>query len=82
MVCKFQMSIYRLKQASRAWNICFNKTIKSSDFVQNVDEPCVYRKVDGENVLFLVLYVDDILLIGNDIRILSYIKVWYLVNSL
>jgi hypothetical protein len=36
----------------------------------------VYRKVDSENVSFLVLYVDDILLIGNDVGILLYTKVW------
>jgi hypothetical protein len=36
----------------------------------------MYRKLDGKNVSFLVLYVDDILLIENDIGILSSIKVW------
>jgi hypothetical protein len=45
-------------------------------FLKNVDESCVYKKLDGENLSFLVLYVDDILLIRNDIGILSSIKVW------
>ena len=27
-------------------------------------------------VIFLILYVDDILLISNDVRLLSSIKIW------
>jgi hypothetical protein len=41
--------------------------IKGFGFIKNVEEPCVYKKVSGRAVIFLVLYVDDILLIGNDI---------------
>ncbi|KAA0040928.1 gag/pol protein [Cucumis melo var. makuwa] len=33
----------------------------------NVDEPCVYKRIISSTVAFLVLYVDDILLIGNDV---------------
>ena len=36
----------------------------------------MYRKCDGSVVVFLVLYVDDILLIGNDVGVLSSVKVW------
>ena len=67
MVCKLRRSIYGLKQASRRWNIRFDETVKEFDFTQNEDEPCVYKTVSGSHVAFLVLYVDDILLIGNDI---------------
>ena len=65
MVCKLLRSIYGLKQASRRWNIRFNGTVKEFGFTQNEDEPCVYKKVSGSHVAFQVLYVDDILLIGN-----------------
>jgi hypothetical protein len=50
--------------------------VKSYGFIQNMDEPCVYRKTDRNNVSFLVLYVDYILLIGNDIGTLSPINVY------
>ena len=52
--------------------------IKIFDFIKNEEEPCVYKKISGSAVTFLVLYVDDILLIGNDIPILMSIKVWLL----
>ena len=35
--------------------------------MKNEDEPSIYKKVSGSAIVFLVLYVDDILLIGNDI---------------
>ena len=31
-VCKMQMTIYELKQASRSWNIKFDQSIKSFGF--------------------------------------------------
>ena len=41
-----------------------------------MDKPCVYKKVSGSTITFLVLYVNDILLIGNDTGAMSSIKVW------
>ncbi|KAK8578797.1 hypothetical protein V6N12_069141 [Hibiscus sabdariffa] len=75
-VCKLQRSIYGLKQASRSWNLRFNEAIQEFGFVRNEDEPCVYKKFSGSIVSFLVLYVDDILIIGNDIPTLQSIKTW------
>ena len=34
----------------------------------------IYKKVSGSSIAFLILYVDDILLIGNDIKFLDSIK--------
>ena len=42
-VCKLQRSIYGLKQASRSWNIRFDRTIKTYGFVKNGEEPCIYK---------------------------------------
>src|SRR4051812_38011175 len=73
-VCKLQRSIYGLVQASRSWNKRFDSVIKAFGFVQNFGEACIYKKVSGSSVAFLILYVDDILLIGNDIEFLDSIK--------
>jgi hypothetical protein len=76
LVCKLKKSIYGLKQASRSWNVHFDQVIQSYDFDQCPNEPCVYRKCEGNAVVFLVLYVDDILLIGNNVKMLSTVRVW------
>ena len=75
MVCKLHKSIYGLKQASRSWNKRFDKVIKSFGLDQKEEEPCVYRKMQDDIVVFLILYVDYILLIGNDFEMLSKVKI-------
>jgi len=32
-----------------------------------VDEPCVYKNISGSGVVYLIVYVDDIVLTGNNI---------------
>ncbi|GJW94904.1 retrotransposon protein, putative, ty1-copia subclass [Tanacetum coccineum] len=75
-VCKLQRSIYGLKQASRSWNKRFDEEIKKISFSQNPNESCVYLKASRSNVEFLVLYVDDMLLIGNSVTMLEEVKSW------
>src|SRR3954466_8112278 len=60
-MCKLQRSIYGLVQASRSWNKRFDSVIKAFGFVQTFGEACIYKKVSGSSVAFLILYVDDIL---------------------
>ena len=43
-------------------------------FEKSPDEPCVYKKIQGIVVVFFVLYVDDIMLIGNSVKVLSDVK--------
>ncbi|GJV19992.1 retrotransposon protein, putative, ty1-copia subclass [Tanacetum coccineum] len=52
----------------------FDDEIKKFGFSQNADEPCVYLKASGSNVTFLILYVDDILIMGNSIPMLQDVK--------
>ena len=73
-VCKLQRSIYGLVQASRSWNKRFDSVIKAYGFIQNFGQACIYNKVSGSSVAFLILCVNDILLIGNDIEFLDSIK--------
>ncbi|GJT26130.1 retrotransposon protein, putative, ty1-copia subclass [Tanacetum coccineum] len=72
--CKLKRSIYGLKKSSRQWNKRFDDEIKKFGFTQNRDEPCVYRKASGSYVTFLILYVDDILIMGNNIPMLQDVK--------
>jgi hypothetical protein len=63
-----------MKQASWSWNIHFDKVVKGFGFLQNEEEACVYKKESGSSIAFLILFVDDILLMGNDIPMLESVK--------
>ena len=75
-MCKLNRSIYNLKQSFKSWNIYFDKMIKMYGFVRNGEEPYVYKWANDSIVIFLVLYINDILLIENKIPALQSIKLW------
>ena len=79
-VCELQQSICGLVQASRSWNIRFS-VIKAYGFIQTFGEAYIYKKVSESSVAFLILYVDDILLIRNDTEFLDSIKGYLNRNS-
>jgi hypothetical protein len=74
LVCKLKKSLYGLKQASRKWYLKFHNVIYSFSFVENIMDQCIYLKVNGSKICFLVLYVDDILLATNDKGLLYEVK--------
>ena len=53
-ICKLQRSICGLVQASRSWNIRFDKLIKAYSFIQTCGEACIYKKVSGITTAFLI----------------------------
>jgi hypothetical protein len=63
-----------LKQASRQWNIKFDETIKKFGFKENIEDNCVYVKFNKGKFISLILYVDDILLASNDVRLIQETK--------
>jgi Reverse transcriptase (RNA-dependent DNA polymerase) len=68
MVCQLKKSIYGLKQASRQWYFKFTQVIVSFGFEANQVDECIYHKFSGSKVMFLILYVDDLLLASNDMN--------------
>jgi hypothetical protein len=74
MGCRLKKSIYRLKQASRQWYLKFDKMIRKFGFKENVEDNCVYAKFKNGKYIFLILYVDDILLASSDVSLLLETK--------
>ena len=74
MGCRLKKSIYGLRQASRQWYLKFNQTIKSFGFKENIEDNCIYAMFKNGKYIFLILYVDDILLARSDVSLLQETK--------
>jgi hypothetical protein len=71
--CHLTKSIYGLKQVFRQWYLKFDETIRKFGFKKNKDN-YIYAKFKNEKFIFLVLYVDDILLASSDVHLLLETK--------
>nr|CAN70467.1 hypothetical protein VITISV_026832 [Vitis vinifera] len=72
LVFKLNKSIYGLRYASRRWYL--DRIITQNGFKENTVNRCIYLRVSGNSYIFLVLYVDDILLASNDYNLLIETK--------
>jgi hypothetical protein len=64
-VCKLKNSLYGLKQSPRMWYKKFDTYMLGFGFTRSKEDHCVYFKLIGDHLIYLVLYVDDMVLIGN-----------------
>ena len=74
MGCRLKESVYGLKQTSRQWYLKFDGMIMKFEFKENVEDNCIYTKFKNGKFIFLILYVDDILLTSSDVNLLLETK--------
>lgn len=65
-VCKLHKAIYGLKQAPRAWFDKFSLYMLEFGFICSIGDPSLFIYQKGNSILILLLYVDDMVLTGND----------------
>ncbi|KZV48074.1 hypothetical protein F511_12624 [Dorcoceras hygrometricum] len=74
-VCLLKKSLYGLKQSPRQWYIRFDQFMEEIGFSRSKFDTCVYVKNMGtESQVYLMLYVDDMLIASKDRRELDRIK--------
>ncbi|XP_019059752.1 PREDICTED: uncharacterized protein LOC109117278 [Tarenaya hassleriana] len=73
-VCRLNKSIYGLKQASRQWNIKLSEILLRDGFIQSTTDNSLFIKNSGSSVIVILIYVDDMILIGNDALLLQQTK--------
>jgi hypothetical protein len=64
LVCRLKKSLYGLEQAPRAWYAKMESYLLSHKFVHCKSDQNVYMLRTDDSLLLLVLYVDDLLIIG------------------
>lgn len=65
-VCRLHKSLYGLKQASQNWFATFSKVILKAGYIRSKADYSFFTKSVGSSFTVVLLYVDDILLTGND----------------
>ncbi|RDY14037.1 hypothetical protein CR513_00964, partial [Mucuna pruriens] len=66
-VCKLQKALYGLKQSPRAWFGRFTKVMKEVGYKQSQGDHTLFIKhIIIKGVTTLLIYVDDIIIIGNN----------------
>ena len=59
---RLKKALYGLKQASRQWHQLVRQFLMSLGFEQLRTDSCIFIKRDGDNVMIVVLYVDDMVI--------------------
>uniref|UniRef100_A0AAV1V300 Integrase catalytic domain-containing protein n=1 Tax=Peronospora matthiolae TaxID=2874970 RepID=A0AAV1V300_9STRA len=67
-------SIYGLKQASRVWNETFDEYVCSIGFQVSDFDPCLYIKTSDGHCVFILVYVDDVLVTGSSLELIAQTK--------
>ena len=74
-VCLLKKSLYGLKQSPRQWNKRFDKFMRDQEFTRSTQDQCVYIKEVAENrFVYLLLYVDDMLLAAKGMDEITKLK--------
>ncbi|KAE8955633.1 hypothetical protein PR001_g32021, partial [Phytophthora rubi] len=73
-VCKLRKGLYSLKQASKIWNDTLHKILVKLGFTQCTHDSGVYWRRRNGRVVYLTVYVDDILVAGTPGDIAGVVK--------
>lgn len=70
-VCRLHKALYGLKQAPRAWYHRLQEHLQSLGFVNSTSDTSLFICRQGLATLFLLVYVDDILITGSGLKAIS-----------
>ncbi|GMP45760.1 hypothetical protein CsSME_00014166 [Camellia sinensis var. sinensis] len=73
-VCRLKKALYGLKQSPRAWFDRFLKAMIRFGYKQSHADHTMFIKMCANKITIFIVYVDDIVLTGNDVVEMSQIK--------
>ena len=73
-VLRLKKALYGLKQAPRAWYLLVTSVLIDFGFTKCVSDPCMYILKRGKDMVMVGVYVDDILIAGNNRSLINEVK--------
>jgi hypothetical protein len=73
-VCKLNKSLYGLKQSPRAWFDRFRRAVCDMGYYQCNGDHTIFYRHRGSCITILAVYVDDIVIIGDDVEEITSLK--------
>ena len=73
-VCKLKKSLYGLKQSPRQWYKRFDSFMLLNGFKRSEYDSCVYIKIVEGSPIYLLLYVDDMLIAAKSRKEITTVK--------
>ena len=73
-VWKLKKSLYGLKQAPREWNKLISGFFKEIGLTQLKTDNSIFAKINGKEILIVLLYVDDLLIFGSDMKNIEWLQ--------
>jgi hypothetical protein len=70
-VCKLKRSLYGLKQAGREWATLFAQFLTKWGLARSTIDVCLYTYSCDSKILWVLIYVDDALIVDNDTHLRS-----------
>ncbi|KAM3344263.1 hypothetical protein P3S68_026355 [Capsicum galapagoense] len=74
LACKLRKSLYGLRQASRQWFAKLSQRLISRGYSASKNDSSLFSKLSDSSIVVLGVYVDDILLAGNDASEIQALK--------
>ncbi|XP_019101847.1 PREDICTED: uncharacterized protein LOC109133301 [Camelina sativa] len=75
-VCRLKKSIYGLRQAPHCWFAKLSKALLEFGFTQNHKDYSLFTLVRGGKTLFVLVYVDDLIVGGDNSVLISSFKAY------
>jgi hypothetical protein len=74
-IWKLRKTLYGLKQTSKAWNSEIHNMLVNAGFRRSEHDESLYiRQNKNEEICYILLYVDNLLIVAEKLSIMKYVK--------